>query len=113
MGTFVELSNLTSAIGQDFGFEARVLTRSTGSQTAYAPTAALFIGLLAAQYSQMALARTIEHGLEWSTNLVSDLRNHDLFDELVQFHARLASAQKDLPEEAARVLRDNLWQLYA
>jgi hypothetical protein len=35
-----------------------------------------------------------------------------LFDDLLVFHQQLASSQRDLPEDAARLLRDNLWQLY-
>ena len=35
-----------------------------------------------------------------------------LFDDLLNFHQQLTSSQQDLPEEAARLLRENLWSLY-
>jgi len=39
-------------------------------------------------------------------------RVDNLFDELLTFHQQLAASQRDLPEDATRVLRDRLWQLY-
>jgi len=35
-----------------------------------------------------------------------------LIDELGAFSAKLAAAQRDLPADAAKVLRENLWMLY-
>jgi len=36
----------------------------------------------------------------------------DVLDELLAFHNRLASTQRDLPSEAMQVLTKNLWDLY-
>jgi len=105
---------MTNATGQSHSTEAQLEIRATVSQTMYAPTAALFVALLAAQYSGAVSATLSDFDRRSSTTqLTSVVADKDeLFNELVRFHQRLADAQKDLPEEAARVLRENLWQLY-
>jgi hypothetical protein len=77
----------------------------------YAPTTALLVALLAAQCSAVSLTLSAVNPRS-SLQITSVAADHDLFNELVEFHARLAGVQKPLPEEAARVLRENLWSLY-
>jgi hypothetical protein len=68
---------------------------------------------LAAQYATVAvISRQQQQDVSSSAQVTVVHMQRDLFDELVAFHQRLAANQQDLPEEAARVLRDNLWNLY-
>ena len=78
----------------------------------HAPTTALLVALLAAQYSGAVSLKLAEVDLRSSTQITSVASDNDLFNGLLEFHERLAGAQRPLPEEAARVLRENLWSLY-
>jgi hypothetical protein len=88
----------------------RLDVRSTASQIMSVPTVVLVVALVAAQHSAIS-HRASEINPRASTQLTSS-GSVSLFDVLVDFHQRLASAQQDLPEDAARILRDNLWELY-
>jgi len=83
--------------------------RATGSQL-LVPT---LVTLLAAQSANAALIQEkIAQRETPSTHLALTVNEHDLLSELVRFHQKLAASQRDLPEDAARLLRENLWQLY-
>jgi hypothetical protein len=67
--------------------------------------------LLAFQSANVAHIKAAHVNANSSLQLTTAVRTN-LFDDLLQFHQRLAISQQDLPENAARLLRENLWQLY-
>jgi hypothetical protein len=103
---------MTSATSHERSLTDHLAMRATTSQTIYAPTTALLVSLLAAQCSGAVPLKSSAVDTRSSTQITSAAVDYDLFNELVEFHERLAGAQKALPEEAARVLRENLWSLY-
>ena len=75
------------------------------------PAAAFVASLIAAQYAGIAIAAITTDVPTHHAVAVASAK-HDLFDELLAFHERLASSQRQLPEIAARVLQQNPWELY-
>ena len=71
----------------------------------------LLVALLVAQHSAIVDAKFADVYPRSTAHQTQKL-TLNLFDELLDFHQHLAAAQVDLPEEAARVLYKNLWQLY-
>jgi hypothetical protein len=107
-----ELVRMTSSTGaSDFDSVALLEARSTYAQSLGGPTAMLLGTLLALQCANIAHVKAADLHAN-STLQVTTATHTDLFDELLEFHQRLASSQQDLPEGAARLLRENLWQLY-
>lgn len=107
-----DLMRMTSSTGAgDFDSVALLESRSTYAQSLGGPTAVLLGTLLALQCANLAHIKAADLNPN-STLQVTTATHTDLFDELLQFHQRLASSQQDLPEDAARLLRENLWQLY-
>jgi hypothetical protein len=88
-----------------------IATRGTASQTFNAPAAALFAFLLVGQHTSAVLATLSDREIRSSGQLTYVVKS-ELFDELLKFHQALAGSQRELPEEAAKILRDNLWDLY-
>lgn len=94
-----------------------IATPGTASQAFGAPTAALLAFLLVGQHANAVIATLADRatlankGVQPSGQLTCAV-NSNLFDELLKFHQALAHAQRDLPEDAAKILRDNLWELY-
>lgn len=70
------------------------------------------VALLTFQTGGAAYLATHKPEEAGATTLASSFRQENLLLKLVDFHVRLAASQKDLPDEAARVLRDKLWDLY-
>ena len=101
----------SSTGGSDFDSVARLELRSTYAQSLGGPTAVLVWTLLALQCANVALI-TAADAHPNSSLQVTRATHTDLFDELLAFHQRLASSQRDLPQDAARLLWENLWQLY-
>lgn len=107
-----ELMSMTSSTGgSDFDSVARLELRSTYAQSLGGPTAVLLGTLLAFQCANVAHIKAADVNPNSSLQVTTATRT-DLFDDLLEFHQRLASSQQDLPEDAARLLRENLWQLY-
>jgi hypothetical protein len=107
-----ELITMTSSTGtRDFDAVGLLEPHSTSVQAFAGPAAVLFGTLLAFQCANVAQITTADASANSSVQLTSAVRA-DLFDDLLDFHQRLASSQQDLPEEAARLLRENFWQLY-
>lgn len=105
---------MTSETRLDEHRDSRLEMRSTGSQL-FVPTAALWITVLATQHAAAVLAMPSGTEQPSSTLTVSAMARDTgdtVFKALIDFHEQLASSQQDLPEEAARILRENLWQLY-
>ena len=75
-------------------------------------TTALLVGLLAFQSAGVAFLVSHKPEAAAATRLAASITQDNLLRELIDFHVRLAASQKDLPEDAARVLRDKLWDLY-
>ncbi len=102
--------------GQSANTTAEVLVegRAAAFQTNYVPTAALLLTLLSSQHSVsiVEMATSERDDSNATTQFARSFVRSELFDELLDFHERLAKSQRDLPEDAAAVLRDNLWQLY-
>jgi hypothetical protein len=105
----VRMTNSTGA--SDVDSLALVEARSTYAQSLGAPTAILLGTLLALQCANIAHVKAADLNPH-STLQVTTATHTDLFDELLEIHQRLAGSQQDLPEDAARLLRENLWQLY-
>jgi hypothetical protein len=102
----------TSSTGaSDFDSVALLELRSTSTQSIGGPTAVLLGTLLALQCANIAQIKAADVNSNSSLQ-VTTATPTDLFDNLLEFHQRLASSQQDLPDEAARLLRENLWQLY-
>ncbi len=102
---------MTSSTGaSDFDSVALLELRSTSAQSLGGPTAALLGTLLALQCANVAHIQADVNPN--SSRQVTTATRTDLFDDLLEFHQRLAGSQQDLPEDAARLLRENLWQLY-
>jgi len=107
-----ELVIMTSSTGGgDFDPIGILQGRSTYAQSFGGPTAVLLGTLLAFQYANVARFNDANLNATSSIQLTQAIHS-TLFDDLLAFHKRLASSQEDLPEEAARLLRENLWQLY-
>ena len=70
------------------------------SQTNYAPAVALMVAMMAAQYSGFIVSKSAATDFNVRSTQQS-VTPRDLFDELVDFHDRLARSQTDLPEAAA------------
>ena len=104
------MSMTSSTAGSDFDSVALLELRSTYAQSLGGPTAVLLGTLLALQCANVAHKATDVNPN--SSLQVTTATRTDLFDDLLEFHQRLASSQQDLPEDAARLLRENLWQLY-
>lgn len=102
---------MTRATGQVSDGFASVSQQSRTMQTGFVPAVALCVTLALAQQSGIALRQIAADG-QSSAQLTTVAAQRDLFDELLRFHHRLAAAQTDLPKDAARVLTENLWQLY-
>jgi len=107
-----DLLTMTSSTGgSDFDPVALLEPLSTSAQP-FGGSAAVLLGtLLAFQCATVAHLTAADVNANSSVQLTSAVRT-ELFDDLLEFHQRLASSQQDLPEEAARLLRENLWQLY-
>ena len=104
----------TSGTGFQVLDEVQNAHQGTASQTTLALPVFLVSLALSAQYSTFATAfsdATFDAASTQPTFVVSE-RQPDLLQELVSFHQRLAVSQRDLPDEAANVLRQNLWELY-
>jgi hypothetical protein len=107
-----ELVSMTSSTGGSaFDAVGLLQAQSTYAQSFGGPTTVLLGTLLAFQYANVATFKDAHVNPSSSIQLTAAVRSN-LFDELLAFHRNLASAQGDLPEEAARLLRENLWQLY-
>ncbi len=107
-----ELMSMTSSTGGgDFDPVALLEPQSTSAQPFGGPTAVLLGTLLAFQCANIAYIKAADANANSSFQLTSAVRT-DLFDDLLEFHQRLAGSQQDLPADAARLLRENLWQLY-
>jgi hypothetical protein len=107
-----ELVRMTSNTGASNNDSVALLeSRSTYAESLGGPAAVLLSTLLALQCANVAQAKVADVGPN-STLQVTTATRADLFDDLVEFHQRLATSQQDLPEDAARLLRENLWQLY-
>jgi|SRR5688572_9912894 len=107
-----ESMKMTSSTGaSDFDSVALLESRSTYAQSFGGSTAVLLGTLLALQCANIAHVKAADLNPN-STLQVTTTTYTDLFDDLLEFHRRLASSQQDLPEDAARLLRENLWQLY-
>ena len=107
-----ELMNMTSSTGaSNVDSVALLESRSTYAQS-FGGSAAVLLGtLLALQCANVAHIKAADVNPNSSLQVTTATRI-DLFDDLLEFHQRLASSQQDLPEDAARLLRENLWQLY-
>jgi hypothetical protein len=107
-----ELMRMTSSTAASEA-ESVVLmdSRSTYAQSIGGPAAVMLGTLLALQIANAAHLKAAPFESNSSFHVTTATRS-DLFDDLLEFHQRLASSQQDLPEEAARLLRENLWQLY-
>ena len=106
------LMSMTSSTGaSDFDSVALLELRSTAAQSFGGPTAVLLGTLLALQCANVAHVKAADVNANSSLQLTTAVHTN-LFDDLLQFHQRLATSQQDLPEDAARLLRENLWQLY-
>jgi len=104
--------NMTSSTGgSDFDPVTLLKPQSTSTQPFGGPATALLGTLLAFQCATVAQIKSADVNANSSIQLTSAVRT-ELFDDLLEFHQRLAGSQQDLPEEAARLLRENLWQLY-
>lgn len=101
----------SSTAASDFDSVAMLELRSTNAQSLGGPTAVLLGTLLALQCATVAHIKMSDVDRNSSLQVTTATRT-DLFDDLLQFHQRLATSQQDLPEDAARLLRENLWQLY-
>ncbi len=86
-------------------------SQSTNAQSLSGPTAMLLGTILALQFANVASIQTVDVNRNSSLQVTTATRA-DLFEDLLRFHQRLATSQQDLPEDAARLLRENLWQLY-
>jgi hypothetical protein len=107
-----DLLTMTSSTGgSDFDPVSLLGLQSTSAQLFGGPAGVLLGTLLAFQCATVASITAVDVNANSSIQLTSAVRT-DLFDDLLEFHQRLASNQHDLPEEAARLLRENLWQLY-
>lgn len=107
-----ELMSMTSSTGaSDIDSVALLELRSTSVQSFGGPTTVLLGTLLALQCANVAHIKAVDVNPNSSLQVTTATRT-DLFDDLLDFHQRLAGSQQDLPEDAARVLRENLWQLY-
>jgi hypothetical protein len=107
-----ELMNMTSSTGaSNVDSVALLESRSTYAQS-FGGSAAVLLGtLLALQCANVANIKAADVNPNSSLQITTATRV-DLFDDLLKFHQRLANSQQDLPEDAARLLRENLWQLY-
>ena len=101
----------SSTGGSDFDSIGLLQGQSTYAQSFGGPTAVLLGTLLAFQYANVARFSDANVNATSSIQLTEAVRS-TLFDDLLAFHKTLASSQEDLPEQAARLLRENLWQLY-
>lgn len=95
----------------DSGSDAAIEARNTTSVIAYAPTIALIAQLLAAQTS-LGFSLPPDQNVASTIQVATASAQADILRELINFHERLANSQQDLPADAARILRENLWQLY-
>ena len=86
-------------------------SRSTYAQSLGGSTAVLLGTLLAFQFANVAHVKAADLNPNSSLQVTTATRI-DLFDDLLEFHQRLATSQQDLPDDAARLLRENLWHLY-
>ena len=108
-----ELMNMTSSTGaSNVDSVALLESRSTYAQS-FGGSAAVLLGTLLALHQCANVAHIKAADVNPNSSLqVTTATRIDLFDDLLEFHQRLASSQQDLPEDAARLLRENLWQLY-
>ena len=98
---------MTSGTGLAVHGDTHHEMRSTASQLG--PTVVL-VAALVAHHAANVVALRPEY--DSATLSASTVAQQTLLDALVTFHGQLASSQQDLPEDAARILRENLWQLY-
>lgn len=105
------VTKTSSTTASDFESVALLDLRSTNAQSIGGSAALLLGTLLALQCANAASIQTAVVNRNSSLQVTTAART-DLFDDLLQFHHRLATSQQDLPEDAARLLRENLWQLY-
>lgn len=104
---------MTSSSGHtDFRADAAFEQRST-SALSMGASAILMLGTILAYQNADAAHLPAAWREPYNSSLqVTTIVRSDIFDDLVDFHQRLARSQEDLPTDAARLLRENLWQLY-
>jgi hypothetical protein len=102
---------MTSSTGSaDFDPIALLDSQSISAQPLGGRAALLLGTLLAIQLASVANVSGVAH--QNSSIQVMSTAHAELFDDLLEFHQKLADSQQDLPEDAARLLRENLWRLY-
>jgi hypothetical protein len=106
-----KMTRTSGTAASDFDSVVMLELRSTNAQSIGGSAAMLLGTLLALQCANAASIQTADVSRNSSLQVTTAART-DLFDNLLQFHQRLATSQQDLPEDAARLLRENLWQLY-
>ena len=92
--------------------DTTITTAGATPPTVFAPTAAVLVALLAAQSVAATMALDLTPDRSYTAALTSVTLQKDLAEALLDFHRRLADSQTDLPDAAARVLRENMWHLY-
>ena len=107
-----EMHCMTSSTGGgDFDPVALLDSQSISAQPLGGRAALLLGTLLAIQCANVASVAAAEVHPNSSIQITSAVQS-GLFDELLEFHQKLSGSQQDLPDDAARLLRENLWQLY-
>lgn len=89
--------------------------RSTSGQSLSSTAAVLLVTVLGWQCAGLTELAAPNHTAKLTDSTIqlpAAGAQMNLFGDLLEFRKALASSQRDLPEEAARLLRENLWQLY-
>jgi hypothetical protein len=101
-----------STLAETTGSTVRLENQGAVPSSGIGATAALLICLFASQNSgSMLTLQAAEAAAQYAVE-VRSVEREDIFEELLDFHNRLIASQRELPEDAARILRDNLWQMY-